>query len=162
MMVFEIAVGEWDSAHQRMLDELLPVARTTFDALTDAPAALWRLMLAADKEVALPWLAIRKTALQALAGELSHYETLHCLLALAGAGDTVALETWLARHVPTSAEDEILEALAWGFLGYVRRDGELASRALSSAAPHVTRLGGSHAQNLLFAEIARRAEALAV
>jgi hypothetical protein len=58
MAVFDLALENWDAAYNRFLDEILPVAATTEDALTDAPALLWRLALTAGDPVALPWEAL--------------------------------------------------------------------------------------------------------
>ena len=44
MAVFEIAVGKWERAFARFEREILPVAISSDDALTDAPAMLWRLL----------------------------------------------------------------------------------------------------------------------
>ena len=63
MAIFELALGEWDSAHRRFLSEVLPIAASTAEALTDAPALLWRLALSAPEPVLLPWEPIRRTAL---------------------------------------------------------------------------------------------------
>ena len=63
MAVFELATNDWDAAYARFMNEILPTATTTEEALTDAPALLCRLALAAPAQVELPWDALRNTAL---------------------------------------------------------------------------------------------------
>ena len=66
MAIFELGVGDWDAAYDRFLTEILPVAATTEDALTDAPGLLWRLAIEAPAEVELPWQPLRRTALESM------------------------------------------------------------------------------------------------
>ncbi len=95
MAIFEIAVGKWEAALARFETHILPAATHTYDALTDAPAMLWRLQLAAPRPVRLAWEPVHATALHRLARPSSPYVELHCLLALAGAGDVDGLDRWL-------------------------------------------------------------------
>ena len=66
MAVFEIAVGRWEAALRRFENEIAPVAVSSFDALTDGPAMLWRLWLAAPRPVSLPWEAVAGMARKSL------------------------------------------------------------------------------------------------
>ena len=87
MAIFELVLGQWDAAFARFQEHILPGAATTEDALTDAPAMLWRLRLSAGPPVALPWEPVGRTAARVLPRASDPYVALHCLLALAGAGD---------------------------------------------------------------------------
>jgi hypothetical protein len=157
MAVFEIAVGEWHAALARFETHILPVATHSYDALTDAPAMLWRLQLAAPRMVELAWKPVRDTAARRLAQPSDPYVELHCLLALAGAGDVDGLGRWLrARRATDDPRAKLLTQMGLGLQAVAAGDDELAAVILSAAAPKVAMLGGSHAQNQLFEQIAER------
>jgi hypothetical protein len=124
MAIFELALGDCESAHRRFLSEMLPTAASTAEALTDAPALLWRLALSAPEPVMLPWGPMRRTALAHMHDTPDPFVQLHHLLALAGAKDTGGIALWL-RTMPMLAptkEQRILVRFA------------LAMSALSSGA----------------------------
>jgi hypothetical protein len=155
MAVFELAVGKWDAAFARFEMHILPVATHTYDALTDAPALLWRLQLAPPRTVELAWEHVRHTAARRLAEPIDPYVELHCLLALAGAGDVEGLDRWLRpRRATDDPKAELLMQMGIGLRAMAEGDDELATVILTTAAPKVSRLGGSHAQNQLFEQIA--------
>jgi len=155
MAVFEIAVGKWGAALKRFERQILPVAANTYDALTDAPAMLWRLQLAAPRPVTLAWEPVHATAVRRLTRPSSPYVELHCLLALAGARDVEGLDRWLrAGPVTRTPRATLLAQMGLGLRAFAADDYELATVVLAAAAPKVSKLGGSHAQNLLFKDIA--------
>ena len=155
MAVFEIAVGRWEAALARFEREIMPVATSSDDALTDAPAMLWRLWLTAPREVALPWEPLRATAVRNLGRHQSPYVELHCVLALAGARDIETLDEWLRRHRHhTDERTRLLADLVAGLRAFSAADYALAASALDTIHHRISELGGSHAQNLLFNEIA--------
>jgi len=155
MAVFELVVGQWGAAFARFETHILPVATHTYDALTDAPALLWRLQLAAPRTVELAWEPVRDTAACRLARPSDPYVELHCLLALAGAGNVEGLDRWLqSRRATDDPKAKILVQIGIGLRAVAEGDDELAAAILTSAAPKVSRLGGSHAQNQLFEQIA--------
>ena len=154
MAIFEIAVGQWETALDRFETHILPVATHTYHALTDAPAMLWRLQLAALRPVSLAWEPVRATAAHRLARPSSPYVELHCLLALAGAGDVEGLDRWL--HDRRETGDPRVKPLAQmgvGLRALVVEDYDLSAAVLAAAVPNVSKLGGSRAQNLLFTQI---------
>jgi hypothetical protein len=155
MAVFEIAVGQWEAALKRFERQVLPVAANTYDALTDAPAMLWRLQLAAPRPVTLAWEPVHATAVRRLTRPGGPYVTLHCLLALAGAGDVEGLDRWLrARRTSDDPRAKILAQMGVGLRAFAASDYDLSAVVLAAAVPKVSELGGSHAQNLLFEDIA--------
>lgn len=164
MAVFEIAVGEWDDALARFEQQIVPVAVSRDDALTDAPSLLWRLWLSAPREVVLPWKSLHVRAARNLGQRECPYVDLHCLLAIAGARDVEALDDWL--RIKRNLKDErtkLLSHLAVGLRAFAASDYGLAASLLEEVTTRISELGGSHAQNLLFGEIAaycwQRAEA---
>lgn len=155
MAVFEIAVGEWEGALERFDREILPVAATSDDALTDAPAILWRLALSRPSHASLPWEPVRATAARHLDRCSDRYVELHCLLALAGAGDIEGLDRWLgAKGLKDKESNELLLRLGLGLRAFAAGDYELAAPILDTAVSRVSEVGGSHAQNQLFVRIA--------
>jgi hypothetical protein len=155
MAVFEIAVGKWEAALARFEREIFPVAIYSDDALTDAPAMLWRLWLTAPRSVELPWEPLRAMAVRNLGQHECPYIELHCLLALAGARDVEALDQWL--RIKRQCQDphtELLARLVVGLRAFAACDYELGASVLDAVVLRVSDLGGSHAQNQLFAEIA--------
>ena len=155
MAIFEIAVGQWEAALARFETHILPVATHTYDALTDAPAMLWRLRLAAPRPVTLDWEPVHAAAVRRLTQPSTPYVELHCLLALAGAGDRDGLDRWLhSRRATEDPKANVLVQMGVGLRALTAGDYELSSVVLSAAVPKVSELGGSHAQNLLFEDIA--------
>jgi hypothetical protein len=157
MAVFEVALGDWDSALARFRKHILPAAATTQDALTDAPALLWRLSLAAPAPVELPWEPMRATALSSMQRSSEPYVELHNLLALAGAGDIESLDRWLQRRAPIarSRSEYLVAQMAVALRAYVAGDHQQAAMVLASVVPFLSEVGGSRAQNQLFEQIER-------
>ena len=98
MAIFELGIGDWNAAYERFLTEILPVAATSENALTDAPGLLWRLAIAAPQTVELPWQPLRRTALNGMRQLHEPFVELHKLLAFAGAGDHDSIKAWLRIH----------------------------------------------------------------
>jgi len=163
MAVFELALSYWDAAHSRFLAHVLPAATNTEDALTDAPAMLWRLFLAAPRPVGLPWEPVRATAVRSLRRPRDPYVEVHGLLALAGARDVESLERWLASRERRSLSlvDRLVTRMGEGMLAYAAGDYRLASSVLGKVVPRISTIGGSRAQNELFVQIERTAVRLA-
>jgi hypothetical protein len=155
MLVFELALGRLGGARTRFDEQILPAATSTADALCDAPAALWRISLAAPEPTRLPWMEVRATALAQMRHAAHHpYVELHNLLALAGAGDTSGLDEWLDRHATRAP---LLRRMAVGLRAFAAGNYRYAAAALAAALPRISELGGSRAQNELFHDIARTA-----
>lgn len=155
MAVFELAEGDWHAAHARFLREVLPVAASTDQALTDAPALLWRLALSAPRTVALPWQPLRRTALRNLHRSGDAYVELHNLLALAGAGDTAGIDKWLTTCAAMPSRPvRLVEQTAAALCALAAGSFGEAANALHQIAPQVASIGGSRAQNQLFDQLA--------
>jgi hypothetical protein len=155
-LVFELAVGRPIAAAHRYLTWIQPaVARG--EALTDGPAGLWRIALAAPT-VRVCWADVRAAALAHLEErDGDRYVTLHSLLALCGAGDVTSLTAWIARFAPRTVEDHTLLAMAHGLRAFAAGDFVLARASFDVGVPRVSQLGGSHAQNDLFRSLRDRA-----
>lgn len=156
MGIFELGVGDWDAAYARFLSEILPVAATTEDALTDAPGLLWRIAMTAPGSVDLPWEPLRRAALSSMRRLRDPFVELHHLLAFAGAGDRDSIEAWLrmhARMIRTQRERLVVQA-AQALRAYVDAAYGAAAIELERLAPHMPTVGGSRAQNELFKDLA--------
>ena len=153
MLVFELAVGDWETARGRFESHVLPAAHDSDHAVTDAPSGLWRLALRAPWPNELPWEDVAKRARARLDDERDPYVELHDLLAVAGVGDAARIYDWIDHRRWSHERNTTL-------LGFAQAFGALASGKLLSAAAHFERalpelpsLGGSRAQNELFHEI---------
>ncbi len=155
MAVFELALGDWEAAFARFQEHILPVAATTDDALTDAPALLWRLSLAASAPVELPWEPVRMRAIARMRQPSEPFVELHNLLALAGAGDLASLDRWLQRQRPAdrSRNDHLVERMAVALRAYTAGDFQQATTVLAGVVPYTSEVGGSRAQNQLFKQL---------
>lgn len=158
MCLFELGLNRWDRAHERFTRYILPATQTA-EALTDAPALLWRLALAAPRPIELPWHAVRAAALKQLPEPADPYVELHSLLALAGAGDIASLDHWLESRPKTPGEEQqrIVERIAIALRHFATGAFRQAALLLDEISPRVAAVGGSRAQNELFYEIARAA-----
>jgi hypothetical protein len=160
MALFELAVGHWDAAHARFTNEIVPVAATTDDALTDAPALAWRLSLAAPRPAAIDWDELRRTALRRADCSESPFTELHHLLAYAGADDVASIERWLSRNHrrdDASLATTVLTNMATALTAWCHREYSTAASVLRRTVPRLPRIGGSHAQQQLFVELERAA-----
>ena len=159
MAIFELAVGDWKAAYARFLEELLPIAATSQDALTDAPALAWRLALQSEGgSDPLPWEDLRRTALSNMARNPDPFVAMHNLLALAGADDSESIGAWLEAHradTPTRSSD-VLVRMAGALGAYARRNYRCAAGILRDVVPELPSIGGSWAQNQLFTEMQAR------
>jgi signal transduction histidine kinase len=163
MGVFELGVGDWSAAYTRFVDEILPSAAETEDALTDAPALLWRLALSAPEPVTLPWSPLRRTALIRMRRHSNPFVELHNLLALAGAGDATGIARWLQANPGTFASRplRLLRSMAVALQAYASGAYRQAALRLHDLVPQLPLIGGSRAQNELFAQIEERSRWLA-
>jgi hypothetical protein len=82
---------------------------------------------------------------------------LHCLLALAGAGDLDGLDRWLRRHRPRNNVGQVLGELGRALRAFAAGDWANAAISFSVALPALSLVGGSRAQNQLFEELHRQA-----
>jgi hypothetical protein len=154
--VFEITVGDYAAAYSRLITELAPIAATSEDALTDAPAIAWRLALIAPDIGPLPWNVLQRTALRSLAEPTEPFVALHNLLAVAGAGNTAAIDAWLGRQrrrAVTAASRIVLQA-AEALRAYTLFNVEQAAALCRGIVPGLPLIGGSRAQQELFRSLA--------
>lgn len=123
--------------------------------MTDAPALAWRLALRAGAGRArnLPWGPLRRTALGVLGCEAEPFVELHNLMALAGAGDTGSLERWLRRRRGKSASSSAVVQMGEALRDVTLRRRRQAADRLREVVPEISAIGGSGAQNALFAEL---------
>lgn len=156
MAVFELALGKWHDAYQRFLCEVLPTAASTDEALTDAPALLWRLAVSAPNPIELPWQPLRRTALACIRSTDDPFVQIHQLLALAGAADSASLRDWIQQQSPSfqSHTRRTVYRFAWVCLALSCHAYTQANAQLQAILPQLTEVGGSHAQGRLFEQLA--------
>lgn len=155
MGIFELALGKWEAAYARFLSEILPAAETTENALTDAPALLWRIALSAHDPVALPWQPLRRRALTSMCRSADPFTQIHNLLALAGAGDVRAIEQSLngGTIVSGTKAQNTVERMALALHAYARGALQEAAQRLGHLVPQLSEVGGSRAQLQLFGHL---------
>ena len=154
MAIFELATEHWDAAHRRYLDHVLPTAESSEDALTDAPALLWRLALSAPEGTVLEWEPLRKTALKRMRRPSDSFTELHNLLALAGAGDLGSLDRYTKTRTADSFDMRLVVKLATALLAYGKGHYYRAADLLWRLLPRIPEIGGSRAQIQLFEQMA--------
>jgi len=154
LALFEIATGHWDAAHRRYLDHVLPAAERSEDALTDAPALLWRLALSASLGTKLEWEPLRQTALERMRRPSDPFTELHNLLALAGAGDLKSLDTYSNSCAGDSFHMHLVCNLATALSAYGKGHYRRAADLLWSLLPKIAEIGGSRVQIQLFEQLA--------
>jgi hypothetical protein len=155
MAIFELELNHWDAAYTRFINQVLPTAATTEDALTDAPALLWRLVLAAPRPIKFPWNALRATALTRMQRKSEPFVELHNLLALAGAGDFASIGRWLELQTTSgqSRREHLVEQMAIALRAMARGSYEYAAATMRRTVPQLSKVGGSRAQNQLFQQL---------
>lgn len=156
--VFEIATGEPEPALARFERHILPAVRRG-EADTDGPSLLWRLVLAGDPKLEVDWSPVRDEALTRAGRTDDPFVALHHQLAFAGARDVEALDRWLDRQYDRTASIawQTLLRLTWGLRSFASEDYLVAAALLEGATERLTTVGGSRAQNELFAHIAAEA-----
>ena len=150
MAIFELATGRWEAAHRRFLDHVLPTAESSEDALTDAPALLWRLALSAPDGARLEWEPLRQTALKSMRKHRDPFIELHNLLALAGAGDLRSLDTYVNSRKADSFRKRLVCKVAAALSAFVKGHYDRAADLLRKLLPRIPEIGGSRAQVQLF------------
>ena len=156
MAQFELGLGQWQRAYWRFRSEILPIASTTKEALTDAPALLWQLACKAPEGIDLPWEPLRRTALDSMEEQNTPYIDAHNLLALAGAQDAGSLEIWIksrSRSNRAAQAENLLYAMARALQSHINGKYVEAERLLRSMAPRLSDIGGSHVQQQILNEI---------
>jgi len=155
MAVFDLSLGNWNAALARFQGQILPVVANSFEALTDAPALLCRLSLAASTPAALPWKPVHLRALASMKKPRSPFVEIHNLLALAGARDFGNLDRWLQkRQVSACSETEkIVFRIAIALRSFIAGSYEAAATTFESVIPYLSEIGGSRAQNDLFRQL---------
>lgn len=156
MAIFELALGEWEQAHNRFHEAVLPTAATSADALTDAPGLLWRIAMSASEAVELPWQPLRRVALANMRDSNNPFVQVHNLLALAGAGDSAGIERWLHAQAgrARSRQQRLVVQIARALGALAGGHYQQAGNMLWTILPRVSLLGGSHAQLGLFTQLA--------
>lgn len=157
MAVFELELGRIAAAADRFVKHLLPAARYSDLALTDAPALAWRLWLALGEPADFPWEPIRARAEGRLERRDPPYVDLHHALAFAGADDRRSLDRWLSsrRRRACTEIDHLGLRVAQALAAWTGGDHAAAARELGELEPRIAEIGGSRAQNALFGQIAR-------
>jgi hypothetical protein len=158
MAVFEIAAGRNRDALERFVQHILPVVELG-EAHTDGPSLLWRLCLSSGGTLDLDWGPVHDEAAASVSLTDDPFVELHHTLALAGAGDLATVDRWLDAHYSdeVAPERRLLLQVVWGLRSFASGDYAVAAALLDGVVGNLGAVGGSRAQNDLFAEIAAEA-----
>ena len=158
MAVLEISAGRPLDALERFRVYIRPAVRAG-EAVTDAPSLLWRLCLAGTRGLEPDWDRVRAAADRHEDHGRDPYVELHDVLALTGARDFRSLDRKLDALLESvgSKQDRILLRTAWGLRTFASHDYRVAAALLADSEVNASQLGGSRAQNGLFAQIREEA-----
>lgn len=119
-------------------------------------------------EVGTRWAPVVEEARRRAGDRLFPFHDIHYLYALARAGEAGEADRLLAEIEAHAARQTGRAAVAWGSAGapaargvllFVRGDYAGAAEAIAAAHPHLSAIGGSHAQRHLFVELLEAARA---
>jgi len=157
LALFELALGRPTRAWELYLDSIRPGATLSppFPTLADSASFLWRSELAGEDRRAECWTEVSGFARRAFPRIGLAFADAHCALAFAAAGDTEALERWIAELRRADAEGRLLAGsvlpiAAEGLGAFVRGNYDRAVELLAPVAERFVRIGGSRAQRDLF------------
>lgn len=159
--LFRLALGRPDEAIE-IYDRRLWGAWPEFpQEQIGAVSMLWRLELR-GLDVGTRWAPVVEQARRRAGDRLFPFHDIHYLYALARAGQDGEAERLLASLEAHAGRQIGRGAIAWGSAGapaargalfYARGEFESAAEAVGRALPHLSAIGGSHAQRHLFIEL---------
>jgi len=155
--LFELACGRSDAALAIYESAIAPGRSlcSAFTTVVDSASLLWRRELAGAAPRPEAWRAVARHARASFADPGLAFLDAHCAVALAAAGESGALERWLARLREEEAEGRapagpVTPALAAGMAAFAGGRYEEAIAALAPVLDQFVRVGGSWAQRDLF------------
>jgi tetratricopeptide (TPR) repeat protein len=155
--LFELACGRSDAALAIYESAIAPGRSlcSAFTTVVDSASLLWRRELAGAAARPEAWRAVARHARASFADPGLAFLDAHCAVALAAAGESGALERWLARLREEEAEGRapagpVTPGLAAGMAAFAGGRYEEAIAALAPVLDQFVRVGGSWAQRDLF------------
>ena len=154
--LFELAQGRYRQALGWYDQDIRPsVQRVQYTALADSASLVWRMHLYGEVSPEAPWSELCELAAPAAAKPGPSFRDAHAALAFTAAGDD-ALFAKLVDGLQEMADGgdatarEATLPLVQGIGAFGQGDYAEAVRLLEPVYPQLTRVGGSHAQRLVF------------
>ena len=152
--LFELALGKYNQALAWYENDIRPaVQELKYAALADSASLIWRMHIYGDTQPPAPWQELIDVAAPAAANPGPSFRDAHAALAFTAAGDEASFNKLvdglqlMADNGNTSALEATLP-LVKGIGAFGREDYGEAVRLMEPV--RLTRIGGSHAQRLVF------------
>ena len=154
--LFELALGRYNQALSWYENDIRPSVRgKQYTALADSASLVWRMRIYGDTAPQAPWSELVELAAPAAARPGPSFRDAHAALAFTAAGDDESFGKLvdglqaMADNGDACAREATLP-LIQGIGAFGRGDYAEAVRLLAPVYPQLTRVGGSHAQRLVF------------
>ncbi len=154
--LFELALGRYNQALTWYEQDIRPsVQEKKYAALADSASLVWRMRIYGDTAPQAPWSELVELAAPAAARPGPSFRAAHAALAFTAAGDDESYGKLVdgLQAMADSGDACALEAtlpLIKGIGAFGRGDYAEAVQLMEPVYPQLTRVGGSHAQRLVF------------
>ena len=154
--LFELAMGRYNQALGWYERDIRPsVQDLKYAALADSASLIWRMKIYGDVAPQAPWSEVVALAAPAADRPGPSFRDAHAALAFTAAGDDETFDRLVAGYqtMADAGDATAREAtlpLIQGIGAFGRGDYAEAVRLLEPVYPQLTRVGGSHAQRLVF------------
>ncbi len=154
--LFELALGRYNQALSWYENDIRPsVQELKYAALADSASLVWRMRIYGDTAPTAPWNELVELAAPAAARPGPSFRDAHAALAFTAAGDDDSFGKLVdgLQAMADAGDACALEAtlpLVKGIGAFGSGDYAEAVRLLEPVYPQLTRVGGSHAQRLVF------------
>ena len=154
--LFELALGRYNQALSWYEQDIRPsVQEKKYAALADSASLVWRMRIYGDTAPQAPWSELAELAAPAAARPGPSFRDAHAALAFTAAGDDESYGKLVdgLQAMADSGDACALEAtlpLIKGIGAFGRGDYAEAVQLMEPVYPQLTRVGGSHAQRLVF------------
>ena len=154
--LFELALGHYNQALGWYDRDIRPaVQELKYAALADSASLIWRMKIYGDVSPQSPWDELVDLAAPAAARPGPSFRDAHAALAFAAAGDDESFGKLvdglqaMADNGDATAREATLPLIK-GIGAFGRGEYAEAVRLMEPVYPQLTRIGGSHAQRLVF------------
>ena len=154
--LFELALGRYNQALGWYEQDIRPaVQELRYAALADSASLVWRMKIYGDVSPQAPWAELVELAAPAAARPGPSFRDAHAALAFTAAGDDESFGKLVdgLQAMADSGDATAREAtlpLIKGIGAFGRGDYAEAVQLMEPVYPQLTRVGGSHAQRLVF------------
>ena len=154
--LFELAMGRYNQALGWYDRDIRPaVQELKYASLADSASLVWRMKIYGDTSPQAPWSELIELAAPAAARPGPSFRDAHAALAFTAAGDDESFGKLvdglqaMADNGDATAREATLPLIK-GIGAFGRGDYAEAVRLMEPVYPQLTRVGGSHAQRLVF------------